>query len=130
MTQQEFFERTKVEVSNNEFKAIQDVYYYSDLDKDEFCKLWCKMNKTRVKAAKAAEMEAQRRGAYNDALFAWFTKWQNAKNFQENYYTNIAYIKLSTYLVQAMSYAGIRFGNAETLSDVHYKVGKYLGIYK
>lgn len=130
MTQQEFFERTKVEVSNDEFWAINEVYNYSELDKDEFCKLWCKMNKTRVKAAKAAEMEAQRRGAYNDALFAWFTKWQNAKNFQENYYTNIAYIKLSTYLVQAMSFAGIHFGNAETLSDVHYKVGKYLGIYK
>ena len=130
MTQQEFFNRTRVEVSLDEFLSIHEVYNHSDLDKDEFCKLWCKMNKTRVKAAKAAEMDAQRRGAYNDALFAWFTKWQNSKNFQENYYTNIAYIKLSTYLVQAMSYAGIRFGNAETLSDVHYKVGKYLGIYK
>ena len=130
MTKQEFFKITKVEVSNDEFWAINEVYNNSEVDKNEFCKLWCKMNPSRVQEAKIAEKEAQRKCAYNDALFEWFTKWQNSKNFQENYYTNIAYIKLSTFLVQAMSYAGIRFGNAETLSDVHYKVGKYLGIYK
>lgn len=130
MTQQEFFNRTGVEVGNYEFEAITEVYMNSDLDKDEFCKMWCKMNASRVKRAKLEKKIADRKAAYNDALFKWFTKWQNAKNFQENYYTNIAYIKLSTYEVKAMSFAGIRYGNAETLSDVYYKVGKYLGIFK
>ena len=39
MTKQEFTNRTLVEVSDEEFNAIQTVYYASDLGKDEFCKL-------------------------------------------------------------------------------------------
>lgn len=52
MTQQEFFDRTMVKVSEQEFMAIHIVYTASDLDKDAFCKAWCKMNATRVKTAK------------------------------------------------------------------------------
>ena len=58
MTQQEFTNRTNVEVSYNEFNAIHEVYMSSDLDKDEFCKMWVKMNKTRVAKAQA-EQKAQ-----------------------------------------------------------------------
>ena len=70
MTQQEFTTRTKVEVDYIEFNAIDMVYMNSDLDKDEFCKLWVKMNKTRVEMAKAkakaaAEEEAKREYLYN-----------------------------------------------------------------
>ena len=130
MTQQEFYQRTGVEVSNKEFLSIHEVYCYSDLDKDEFCKMWCKMNYSRVIKANKDNKEAQRKAEANDILFKWFTKWQNNKKFQENYYINIAYIKLTTKEVKAISYVGIRFGNAENLSDLHYKVGKYLNIYK
>ena len=42
MTQQEFTSRTLVEVSNEEFWAINQVYNNSDLDKDEFCKMWAR----------------------------------------------------------------------------------------
>ena len=45
MTQKEFTNLTKVEVERAEFEAIHTVYIMSDLDKDEFCKVWKKMNK-------------------------------------------------------------------------------------
>lgn len=51
----EFVERTGVYVSIAEFDAIVEVYNNSDVDKDEFCKLWAKMNFARVKEAKAIE---------------------------------------------------------------------------
>lgn len=130
MTQKEFFNRTGVYVSDKEWWAINEVYNYSDLDKDEFCKMWCKMNKTRVERVKGEKKQQQEREKNNDILFKWFESWKNSKNFEENYYTNVAYINLTTSQVKAMSYVGIRFGNAENLSDLHYKVGKYLGIYK
>lgn len=52
MTQKEFEDRTSVKVPYLEYQAIEKVYMESDLDKDEFCRLWCTMNKTRVKKAK------------------------------------------------------------------------------
>lgn len=61
MTQREFTQRTLVEVSAEEFNAIHVVYLASDLDKDEFCKVWCKMNKTRIQAAKVARKKANER---------------------------------------------------------------------
>lgn len=53
MTQHEFETRTKMTISSKEYSAIEEVYMNSDLDKDEFCKMWVKMNKTRVEKAKA-----------------------------------------------------------------------------
>ena len=52
MLQREFEERTGVSVTTDEYLAIETVYMASDLDKDEFCKMWCKMNSSRIKAAK------------------------------------------------------------------------------
>ena len=63
MTKQEFETRTLVKVSDLEFTCIEGVYMCSDVDKDTFCKLWVKMNPTRVEIAKArieAERNAQR----------------------------------------------------------------------
>lgn len=60
MTRQEFETRTLVmNVSDYEFDAIYAVYMASDLDKDEFCKMWCKMNASRVARAKAEAKKAQ-----------------------------------------------------------------------
>ena len=52
MLHSEFTQRVKFEVSNEEFEAINVVYMASDLDKDEFCKMWCRMNAKRIKAYK------------------------------------------------------------------------------
>ena len=130
MTQQEFFNRTGVEVSNNEFFAIHEVYCNSELDKDEFCKMWCKMNKTRVQNAKIERKEAQRKASYTDALTRWFEKYGGTQFYFKNYHTNIAYIKLSVYFIQALSYAGIKIDSGSSFSDIHFQVGQYLGIYR
>ena len=85
MTQQEFKNRTQVEVSYTEFDAIHEVYMNSDLDKDEFCKMWMKMNKTRVERAKAqakaeAEEAAKREKLY-DIINRYYTNEEyNMKN--------------------------------------------------
>ena len=128
MTQQEFTQRTMVEVSVEEYSAIETVYMNSDLDKDEFCKMWRKMNKTRVQNAIVERKIQQREEAFKSSLTNWFYKWLGSKKFNENWNTPIVYTRLSVYEVKAMSHAGI---TAEgTLSDVHYKVGEYLGLYK
>lgn len=52
MTHQEFQTRTQVRVNAAEFESINKVYMNADVDKDVFCKMWCKMNASRIKAAK------------------------------------------------------------------------------
>ena len=52
MLQSEFKERTGIDVALDEYRAIEVVYINSDLDKDEFCKMWCKMNVSRIRKAK------------------------------------------------------------------------------
>lgn len=42
MTQKEFQDRVKMQVSAQEYAAIEVVYMNSDLEKDEFCKIWKK----------------------------------------------------------------------------------------
>ena len=129
MTQQEFTQRVNVEVSNKEFEAINEVYMNSDLDKDEYCKMWVKMNKTRVQNAKVERMIKAKDEAYRDALHKFYTKNDNVNEFM----TPICYVKISTYEVQAMSYAGIKVANedgrAKYLSDIRYEIGKFLRMY-
>lgn len=55
MTKQEF-EARAIKVSDKEFEAINEVYMNCDLDKDEFCKVWKKMNQSRVKAYREQEL--------------------------------------------------------------------------
>ena len=132
MTKQEFTNRTQVEVSDIEYNAIEMVYMHSDVDKDEFCKMWCKMNANRVKAAKVEKMLAAREEAYRDALHKFYHKF-DGEDARYNLCTPICYVKISTYEVQAMSHAGINLGdeNGRTkyLSDVRYEIGQYLGMF-
>lgn len=60
MNKKEFENRTNVQVSFDEYGHIEAVYMASDLDKDEFCKMWRKMNKSRVSKAKEEAKEAKR----------------------------------------------------------------------
>lgn len=59
MTIQEFQSRTQVSVDVSEFESITTVYMQSDVDKDTFCKMWRKMNATRVMAAKEQAKKQQ-----------------------------------------------------------------------
>lgn len=55
MTKQEFINRAIVKVTDKEFEAINAIYMASDLDKDQFCAMWRKANKSRVDQTKAAQ---------------------------------------------------------------------------
>ena len=129
MTQQEFFNRTNVKVNEDEFWAINAMYNYCEVDKDEFCKMWVKMNKTRVQNAKVDRMIKAKDEAYRDALHKFYTKNNDVNEFM----TPICYVKISTYEVQAMSYAGIKVANedgrAKYLSDICYEIGKFPRMY-
>lgn len=59
MLQQEFQDRVKMQVSAQEYAAIEVVYMNSDLEKDEFCKMQAKMNAKRIAAYRKAEKEKQ-----------------------------------------------------------------------
>ena len=59
MTKQEFQQRVKMNVTDNEYyDIIEPMYMRSDVDKDEFCALWRKMNRKRIAAYKV-ELKAQ-----------------------------------------------------------------------
>ena len=83
MTQVEFTNRTQVEVSAKEYAAIEEVYMNSDLDKDAFCKMWVKMNKSRVEAAKEARLEAEIEATRKEVAFDLYTRLTYvAKNYE------------------------------------------------
>lgn len=48
MTQKEFTERTGLKLSADSYKEVEECYMNTDLNKDEFCKLWMK-NPTALK---------------------------------------------------------------------------------
>ena len=129
MTQQEFFNRTKVEVSSKEYEAIEMVYMNSDLDKDAFCKMWVKMNQTRVEQAKKEELqrtaEETKRNYLYDFLnqnFDWtklaaeYVSYDESKKFKEygfdveeyNPYIGVNMFKsISTFVFEIKQYLGI-----------------------
>lgn len=61
MTRNEFETRTGVQVTDTEFWSINEVYNNSNVDKDEFCRLWKKMNPVRVATANAAKTAEEKR---------------------------------------------------------------------
>ena len=46
-------------ISSKEYESIEVVYMNSDLDKDEFCKMWVKMNRSRVEAYKEQQRQQE-----------------------------------------------------------------------
>lgn len=70
MTQQEFTLRTNVKVNDDEFDAINTVYMNSDIDKDAFCKIWKKMNASRVVAALEEKRANEEDFNFKSDLFA------------------------------------------------------------
>ena len=70
MTIQEFLNRAKVNVTCEEYyNVIEPMYMAADVDKDEFCRLWVKMNHKRVAAAIKAQKEAEKEQRLKDRLF-------------------------------------------------------------
>lgn len=96
----EFVERTGVYVSIAEFDAIVEVYNNSDVDKDEFCKLWAKMNFARVKAEKEqkAKKEKQHKvwGNMQDVYNKYQNKLSNSRNWYQSYVSPIGAVLSSS----------------------------------
>lgn len=69
MTQQEFTNRTSVKVNEDEYRAIEVVYLASDLEKDDFCRMWCKMNAKRVATAKRMQKIEAEKQEKKDRIF-------------------------------------------------------------
>lgn len=69
MTQQEFEQRVGMAVDAAEFEAINTVYMASDVDKDEFCMYWKKMNLTRIQLAKRDAKAVQERQKKKSAVY-------------------------------------------------------------
>lgn len=76
MTQQEFYALTGVQVDENEFWAIHEVYCNSDYDKYEFCAMWRKMNRSRVEAAKQEAKAKAQHEADIDTAWRLLESWQ------------------------------------------------------
>ena len=74
MLQSEFKERTGIDVALDEYRAIEVVYINSDLDKDEFCKMWCKMNASRIRKAKEEAKAKKEERKHRESLLAIFYK--------------------------------------------------------
>jgi len=131
MLQKEFEERA-IKVTEREFSAINAVYEYSDLEKDEFCKLWCKMNYARVAAYKKAQKKLAVEQANKDLLYSIYWKLADMQYFlpiDEN---------LSKKELSSLKEAGIEIYsqhyNAENLYkqtvEVRYDLGRALKIIK
>lgn len=132
MTQQEFTKRTLVEVSNSEFDMINEFYMNCECDKDEFCKMWVKMNPIRVEKAKIEKRMKAREEAYRDALNKFYNKTATYGNsYNDQFTTQICYVKISTYELRALAFAEISVanesGHCKYLSDIRYEIGKFLG---
>lgn len=82
----EFVERTGVYVSIAEFDAIVEVYNNSDVDKDEFCKLWAKMNFVRVKAEKEQKAKKEKQHKVWGNMHEVYNKYQNKLSNSRNRY--------------------------------------------
>lgn len=79
MLQSEFETRVKMQVSCKEYQSINEVYNNSTLDKDEFCKMWVRMNKERVAKAIVEAKERERMSALKDKA------WDIIACFRENH---------------------------------------------
>ncbi len=129
MIQQEFEERVIVKVSAKEYEAIETVYMQSDLDKDEFCKLWIKMNKSRVNQAKKDKVEEEEKEKTRTMLFE-LSNMPQEKDFSllaDNYY-NKKSKKVMESVGITMQDTSNRVPIFKSVSRVVYEIKQYLHI--
>lgn len=127
MTKQEFETRTLVKVSDLEFTCIEGVYMCSDVDKDTFCKLWAKMNPTRVETAKA-RIEAERNAqATRDLLWSIVNCGYTQAELEADACDHLGIDQRDACRkvgIDLFDYARPKF--CKSVSDICYEVNKYL----
>lgn len=132
MTQQEFQTRVQMIVSYKEFESINEVYMNSDLDKDEFCKAWIRMNQSRVKKAKATAKAKEERMKNREKAWSIFNlisyvNWDFQNKLAINVLTDTQQNFLKSINIE-MTVLQYGFNYFKTVSDVSREVKKYLEI--
>ena len=89
MTQREFETRVEVKVSSKEFENINEMYMNSDVDKDEFCTLWVKMNFRRVQQWKKANGEANKAREEKEKALDIYCRMVTMSKWSENAMTTL-----------------------------------------
>ncbi len=105
MLQSEFEERVKMHVTCEEYLHINEVYNNSEVDKDEFCAMWVRMNRTRVKRAIANRKKAAELMALKGKIWAIYDKVKKIPYSED---LNWAVERLSARDITTLSKAGIR----------------------
>lgn len=128
MRQFEFEERVKMHVSQKEYEAIETVYLYSDLDKDEFCKMWVKMNKSRVEKAIEETKKMEKENADRERL--WDIREKLNRNFAKLAADVLGSRDRAFLERKGFKFEENRYGQTcyKTVSSVRYEIGCYLGI--
>lgn len=136
MTQREFETRVRIEVSSKEFDSINEVYMNCDLDKDEFCKMWVKMNAKRVKRILEEQKERERLEAQREKAFHIFEDIKSMSNHTDTMFrlaVNVltdkerAFIESIGINMEGQNSYGIRF--FKSIFDVTFELGKFAGVY-
>lgn len=128
MLQSEFETRVQMRVSEAEYSHINEVYNRSDLDKDEFCKLWVKMNQERVnkarQIAKAVEADLKVREKLWDIVYRF-----GGISYEES--CKLAADVLNKTQQKLIESVGIKIERSEvyfqTVNSVIWEIKKYLG---
>ena len=112
MLYSEFTKRVGINVSADEFESINNVYMLTDVDKDEFCKLWAKMNFKRIKAHK--EQIAKEKKEANSISFLRDLHDSLVKKLNKDLYANFHMLAITAIgtakykkVVDAMHICGI-----------------------
>ena len=129
MLVQEFIQRTGFQPSAAEYSAIETVYMASDVDKDEFCKAWVRMNKTRIQKAKEEEKAREEESKIRETLYHIFDKY-SGRDYMWKVQTP-ANVVLNTKERAALIRADIKLmydGRYNSVSDILWGVMKYLKI--
>lgn len=127
MRQFEFEERVKMQVSQKEYEAIEVVYLSSDLDKDEFCKMWVKMNKSRVAAAIEAEKKRQERVELEDRAWLVYFKVKNTIDADYNRWDDYCSSLLNQKEQTLVEKLGMKTA-WKSLGMLRYELAQFLGI--
>lgn len=134
MTKQEFENRVKVQVTDQEYySVIEPMYMNSDVDKDEFCAMWRKMNHKRVKAYLADQLKRKQEQERKDRLFD--LKWkieclpaEKKHTFAVLYFTEKQMQDLKDVGIETEGWnKWLQIHEQKSLSDIHYDLLKFFG---
>lgn len=123
----EFEEKVKMQVSQKEYEAIELVYLNSDLGKDEFCRMWVKMNKSRVEKAK--EEAKKKREAEEQKNKAWILYLKVKNTIESDFDTWNDYSDCHLNQKERMFLTELGMCSyLQRLGSLRYELAQFLGI--